>query len=73
MRMDNPIRCRIPDILRSKGQTQTWLADRTGFSSQRVSDYCTMRRLMSLQVAKLIADELRVPIEDLYVWERQQE
>jgi len=71
--MDNPIRCRIPDILRSKGQTQTWLADRTGFSSQRVSDYCTMRRLMSLQVAKLIADELRVPIEDLYVWERQQE
>jgi len=71
--MDNPIRCRIPDILRSKGQTQTWLADRTGFSGQRVSDYCTMRRLMSLQVAKLIADELRVPIEDLYVWERQQE
>jgi len=71
--MDNPIRCRIPDILRSRGQTQTWLADRTGFSSQRVSDYCTMRRLMSLQVAKLIADELRVPIEDLYVWERQQE
>ena len=71
--MDNPIRCRIPDILRSKGQTQTWLADRTGFSSQRVSDYCTMRRIMSIQVAKLIADELRVPMEQLYEWGRQQE
>ena len=72
MRMDNPIRCRIPDILKSKGQTQTWLADRTGFSSQRISDYCTMRRFMSIQVAKLIADELGVPIDQLYVW-RQQE
>lgn len=68
-----PIRCRIPDILLSKGKTQSWLADRTGLSKQRISDYCTMRRLVSIQIAKLIADELKVPIESLYEWKRQQE
>ena len=71
--MDNPIRCRIPDILKSKGQTQSWLADQTGLSRQRISDYCTMRRIMSIQVAKLIADELEVPMHSLYEWEGQQE
>lgn len=68
-----PIRCRIPDILDSMGQTQSWLADRLNMSRQRISDYCTMRRMMSYPTGKLIADELRVPMQTLYEWNTQQE
>lgn len=63
-----PIRCRIPDILESKGLTQSWLADRLNLSRQRISDYCTMRRLVSYPTGKLIADELGVPMQKLYEW-----
>jgi transcriptional regulator with XRE-family HTH domain len=71
-----PIRCRIPDILRSKGLTQSWLADKTGLTKQRISDYVRMRdgRITSLQVAYLIANTLKVSPSDLYewVWQKQE-
>lgn len=68
-----PIRCRIPDILHSIGKSQSWLADRTGLSKQRISDYVNLRRIPSLPIAYLIASVLKVNIEDLHVWEWQQE
>ncbi|MOA49748.1 hypothetical protein D3C78_1726670 [compost metagenome] len=68
-----PIRCRIPDILHANGKTQQWLAEQTGYSKQRISDYVQMRCIMSLPVAALIARILKVHIDDLYVWEWQQE
>ena len=66
-----PIRCRIPHILHSIGKTQSWLSDHTGLSKQRVSDYATLRRIMSIKAAKLIAHVLRCSIDDLYEWEWQ--
>jgi DNA-binding XRE family transcriptional regulator len=66
-----PIRCRLPELL--KGRSQQWLADQTGHSKQRISDYTNMRYIMSLKVAANIAHILRVRIDDLYEWEWQQE
>lgn len=68
-----PVRCRIPDILKSKGQTQQWLADQTGYSKQRISDYVQLRYTMRLPAATLIAKILRVHAEDLHEWDWQQE
>lgn len=70
-----PIRCRIPDILRSRGKDQQWLADITGLSKQRISDYARMRgnRVMSLPIAYKIATALNVDLHELYEWRWQQE
>lgn len=66
-----PIRCRLPDIL--KDRSQQWLAEQTGLTKQRISDYTNMRYIMSLKVAAGIASVLKVHVEDLYEWKRQQE
>lgn len=68
-----PVRCRIPDLLRSMDKSQQWLAEQTGYSKQRISDYAQLRYIMSLRVAALIAKVLKVYIDDLYEWEWQQE
>lgn len=70
-----PLRCRLPDILHSRGFTQAWLADKVGLSKQRISDYVHMRdgRIMSYQVAYIIARTLNVPMEELYEMRRQPE
>ncbi|MNR93444.1 hypothetical protein D3C72_245000 [compost metagenome] len=64
-----PVRCRIPEILLRIGKDQKWLAIETGKSQQKISDYCTLRDVMSLHTAALIAFVLRCRIDDLYVWE----
>lgn len=66
-----PVRCRLPDIL--KHRSQQWLAEQTGFTKQRISDYTTMRYVMSLKVAVNVAHVLKVNAVDLYEWEWQQE
>lgn len=71
--MDTPIRCRIPDILAKIGKSQAWLSDITGLSKQRISDYCTMRKMMSIPTARLVASKLNVRVESLYVWEDEQQ
>lgn len=71
--MGDPIRCRIPEILESRGLTQIIFADRIGFTKQRLNAYCTMRRIMSIQTAKFVAAQLKVRIEDLYEWEDEQQ
>lgn len=68
-----PVRCRIPDILRAKGKTQQWLADQTGLSKQRISDYVQLRYIMRLPTAALIARKLNVKMDDLHEWDWQQE
>jgi DNA-binding XRE family transcriptional regulator len=64
-----PVRCRIPELLLRIGKDQKWLADETGKSQQKISDYCNMRDVMNLRTAALIAFVLRCRIDDLYVWE----
>lgn len=60
------IRCRIPEHLFRLKQTQSWLADETGISKQRISAYVNLRVVMSLPVALVIARCLKCQLEDLY-------
>lgn len=60
------VRCRIPDLLFRAGKTQTWLADVTGVSKQRISAYVNLRVIMTLSVAAIVAKALKCSIDDLY-------
>lgn len=62
------VRCRIPDLLFRLGKTQNWLSEQTGISKQRISAYVNLRVIMTIQVAKIIAQVLRCSIDDLYVF-----
>jgi putative transcriptional regulator len=66
-------RCRLHDLLESRGMTQRQLADRTGFSASYINDKANNRgpRGMTLENAKTIASVLRCTIDDLYEWERR--
>jgi hypothetical protein len=64
-----PVKCCIPEILNRIGKEQQWLADMTGKKKQQISDYCTMRDVMNLRTAALIAFVLKCKIDNLYVWE----
>lgn len=66
-----PVKCRVPDILIRIGKDQKWLADQTGKSQQKISDYCNLRDVMNLRTAAHIAFVLRCKIDDLYVWEQR--
>lgn len=65
----NPVRCRIPELLKRIGKDQQWLADLTGKSKTQISDYCTLRRVMNIRTAALLAYHLRCNIDDIYVWD----
>ena len=71
--MDDPIRCRLPELIEKRGLTQITFAEKHGFSKQQLNAYCTMRRMMSIQTAKFVAGKLKVRIEDLYEWEDEQQ
>lgn len=60
------VRCRIPELLFRIGKTQTWLADETGITKQRISAYVNMRVIMTIPVAAIIAKALKCKVDDLY-------
>jgi transcriptional regulator with XRE-family HTH domain len=66
-------RCRIPALLEKRGMTQRELADRTGLTTQYISDKANNRgpRGMTLEHAKNISVVLNCRIDDLYEWERK--
>lgn len=68
---DNPVRCRIPDLLNHLKQSQEWLAAETGHSKQEMSDIINMRngRVVSVRKARKISLRLKCHIDDLYEWE----
>ncbi|RCW44270.1 putative transcriptional regulator [Paenibacillus prosopidis] len=67
-----PVRCRVPELLYRMGKDQQWLADKSGKGRQKISDYCTMRSIMNIRTAALLAYYLKCEIDDIYVWEWQQ-
>lgn len=67
-----PVRCRIPELLNRIGKDQQWLADQSDKGRQKISDYCTMRSIMNLRTAALLAYYLKCEIDDIYIWEWQQ-
>jgi len=67
-----PVRCRVPTLLKRIGKDQQWLADVTGKSKSQISDYCTLRKVMNIRTAVLIAHYLKCTLDDIYVWEFRQ-
>lgn len=59
------VRCRIPELLFRLGRTQSWLAEETGYSRHRISEYANKRVIMSVPVAKVIALSLKLESIDL--------
>jgi transcriptional regulator with XRE-family HTH domain len=43
-----------------------------GMSESTISHYVTKRRIMSLENAKIIAEALSIPIDDLYEWQKDE-
>lgn len=65
-----PVRCRIPELLVRVGKSRVWLSERTGVSTQRISDYANTRQIMSLSIAKTFAEVLGCTIDELYTWRK---
>lgn len=64
-----PVVCHIPDLLKRLGKTQRWLAERTGISEQRISDYVHLRYPnITLKHAILIADAIGCRVEAIFTW-----
>lgn len=65
-----PVRCRIPELLKRINKNQQWLADRTGISKQRISEYVNLRvDNITMKRAVLIAYHLDCLVDDLFEWE----
>lgn len=64
-------RCLLRQRLNSIRKSQKWLAETTGFTESRISDYIRNERLMSLSAAKTIASAIGCSIDDLYDWEKE--
>jgi len=63
-----PEKCRIPELIRERKMQAQELSLALGISKSQLSDYANMRKVMSIQTAKTIAEYFMVPIDDLYVW-----
>lgn len=63
-------RCLLPKLLQEAKLTQAEFALRVGMSESTISHYANKRRKMSIENAKVIADALGVPIDDLYEWQK---
>lgn len=61
-------RCLLPDILKELGWTYQDLADRTGYTRQRISDWCRNRYVMNPKNMITISRAVGRPMEALYVW-----
>ncbi|MNM07374.1 hypothetical protein D3C81_174160 [compost metagenome] len=65
-----PVRCRIPKFLKRLNKNQQWLADQTGISKQRISEYVNLRDVnITMKRAVLIAYHLDCLVDDLFEWE----
>jgi DNA-binding XRE family transcriptional regulator len=62
-------RCRLRELLVMANLSQNELAELVRRPKSQINDYVTNDKVMSLRVAKDIADALRINIEDLYEWE----
>ncbi|MBB6672586.1 helix-turn-helix transcriptional regulator [Cohnella nanjingensis] len=61
-----PGRCLLRQLLKDKGVSQSWLADQTGLTEQKISNYITGHAKMGYSTAVSIALTLGVHAEDLY-------
>ncbi|MFD2446359.1 helix-turn-helix domain-containing protein [Bacillus sp. CGMCC 1.16607] len=60
------IRCRIEDLIKQKGLRKDFIADKLGISSRQLRNYETQHSYIPMDKAYILADLLKVGIEDLY-------
>jgi putative transcriptional regulator len=58
---------RIKEVLKDKGISQTWLAEKTGKSYPTINEYARNKRQPSLEDLYKIADILQVQVADLLI------
>ena len=58
---------RIKEVLKEKGISQTWLADKVGKSYNTINEYARNKRQPSLEVLYKIAETLNVSAKELLV------
>ena len=63
--------CQLRRLLNQRNMTQNDLADLTGLSKTKISDYVNNRSVMSLGTAAWIAECLKCSIDDLYEYKRR--
>jgi plasmid maintenance system antidote protein VapI len=61
-----PGRCLLRQLLDEKKKSNLWLAEQTGLSEQKISNYVTGQARMGYATACSIAFTLGVHAEDLY-------
>jgi transcriptional regulator with XRE-family HTH domain len=61
-------KCLLADKLQQAQMTQQELADKLGVTRQQINSYARDRRIMTVQIAKNIAEILNCEIDDLYTW-----
>lgn len=60
------MRCRLKEIMKEQGRTQTWLCEKVGVNKSTISDIINEKRLPSLPVAIKIAKTIDVPVEEIW-------
>ena len=58
---------RIKEVLKDKGISQTWLAEKMEKSYPTINEYARNKRQPSLEVLYKIADILNVSVSDLLI------
>jgi putative transcriptional regulator len=56
---------RIKEVLKEKGISQTWLADKTGKSYNTINEYARNKRQPSIEVLFTIAEILNMEAKEL--------
>lgn len=61
-------KCLLPQILKSRGMSQTDLAELAGIHKQTINAYVNNRQKMTFETAYNIALILNCDVTDLYKW-----
>lgn len=61
-------KCLLPQILRTRGMSQSELAEKVGLHKQTINAYVNNRQKMTFETAYNIALALNCDVTDLYTW-----
>jgi hypothetical protein len=63
-----PGKCLLSEILREKKIEPVTFYTKIGWSKQQYSVYVTGKKKMSIGTLKTVANELELPMDDVYEW-----
>ena len=68
--MEYTVKNRLKEILEERGIKPMWLAEKVGISYKTLSNLMQNKYNTSLGVAFMIADTLKLPLEDIFYLEK---